>query len=52
MGWEWEDGCSFCGFGFVGGGCFRLHLGQRDRKKLIASDEAAISETCSCGKSS
>ena len=33
------------------GGCFRLHLGQRDRKKLIASDEAAISETCSCGKS-
>lgn len=30
---------------------FRLHLGQRDRKKLIASDEAAISETCLCGKS-
>ena len=36
---------------WIWGGCFRLHLGQRDRKKLIASDEAAISETCSCGKS-
>lgn len=54
MGW---DGSGKMDVHFVvldlwGGGCFRLHLGQRDRKKLIASDEAAISETCSCGKSS
>ena len=29
---------------WIWGGCFRLHLGQRDKKKLIASDQAAIFE--------